>query len=37
VVDAWNASSATQLGYKPRYSIADIEAGKVDLYALLHS
>jgi len=36
-VDAWKASTNTLLGYKPRYTIADIEAGKVDLYPLLHN
>ncbi len=37
VVDAWRASDNVQLGYKPRYPMSDIEAGKVDLYLLLHS
>jgi hypothetical protein len=37
VVDAWKASTDTQLGYKPRYTVKDIEAGKVDLYPLLHN
>jgi hypothetical protein len=37
IVDAWKASTDTQLGYKPRYTIKDIEAGQVDLFALLHN
>ena len=36
VVDAWKASDTAQLGYKPRYGMADIEAGKVALYPLMH-
>ena len=37
VVDAWKASNDTQIGYKPRYTIQDVEAGKVDLYPLMHN
>jgi hypothetical protein len=36
VVDAWKASDHVQIGYKPSYPLADIEAGKADPYPSLH-
>jgi hypothetical protein len=35
VIDAWNASAAETVGYKPKIPIADIEAGKADPLPLL--
>ena len=35
-VDAWAASATAELGYKPRYGMPEIEAGKIDLFLLLH-
>jgi hypothetical protein len=35
VTDAWNASAAETVGYKPKIPIADIEAGKADPLPLL--
>ena len=35
VVDAWEASDDAMLGYKPLVSVKDIEAGKVDIKAIL--